>query len=236
MKHTVGRVTIVSRRAIVAAIALSVLGSGVAATPAAGESPPKIPKNVQIKDPAGDANFLNAQGEDLPVDDDNPTPADLSVPDILSVWFTHDVKTISVHIQTEAPPPAAEAAYLFAVTVNPESADSCLYFKAYVDGPTWVGGSDSTNVIDCHPAGIAPAQDIGGQLEIHELPDGTGIMTMMFPRLADRAFADGEVLKSPLARSSHVTGVSNAVSGVFNTAYVDRTKRGRKYVIANRSG
>ncbi|MGH2757423.1 MAG: hypothetical protein ACRDI3_06515, partial [Actinomycetota bacterium] len=90
----------------------------LASTSAAGESPRRVPQNVQIEDPAGDANFLNGQGNDLPIGGDISTPVDLTVPDILKVWFTHDAKTISAHVQTEAPPPATEGAYNFMVGVN----------------------------------------------------------------------------------------------------------------------
>jgi len=235
MKHSVGWMRAASRRAVMTALAVSVVGSGLAAAPAAGESPTKVPKVVQVKDPAGDANFVNNQTE--PGEERNDvTPADLSVPDILSVWFTHDVKTISVHIQTEAPPPGSESAYRFAVTVNPENPELCLYLEAFIPGPTWSGGDYSTRAMPCWPDGVVPDEGrVPGELEIHESADGTGITSMTFPRWAGRAFADGEALESPSARTQVVTGAKNGgLEGTFLTAYVDRTSFGKTYVVTNR--
>ena len=235
MEQSVSWMRAASRRAVMTALAVSVVGSGVVAAPAAGESPTKVPKVVQIKDPAGDANFVNNQtgpGEER----NDVTPADLSVPDILSAWFTHDAKTISVHIQTEAPPPGSESAYRFAVTVNPESPELCLYLEAFIPGPTWAGGDSSSRVMPCYPNGKVPDEGrVPGELAIHESADGTGITSMTFPRWAGRAFADGGVLESPSARTQVVTGAKNGgLEGSFLTAYVDRTSFGKTYSVTKR--
>ena len=187
-----------------------------------------------ITDPGGDANFLNSQFGSLPMDGDKPTSVDLTVPDILAVWFSHDAKTISVHIQTEAPPPAAEAAYNFFVGVNPAgddiafTGDRCLYFDIYVEGPTWVGGAVA-KLLSCRTG------EVRGRLAITEAPDGTGITTMTVPRSADPAFADGEVLKSPVAWTVHNAGHKGSGSFVIAAiAVVDDTKPGNDYRIARR--
>ena len=234
MRHSFARVTIASRRAIATALALSIAGLGVIAAPAAGGSGLKVPKKVQITDPAGDANFLNSQGGDVPIGEDNPTPADLSAPDILSVWFTRDAKSVAVHIQTEAPP-SAQDAYKFAVTVNPESADGCLFFEVFIPGTTWVGGTASARLLSCQDGDIGSAEDVPGRLKITELTDGSGVMTATFPRWASRALADGEALKSPSARSQLITGSATGVNALFLTVFADRTKPGKDYAIRRRA-
>jgi len=74
------------------ALALSVLGIGSAGAQ-------EIPEEVSIADPFGDANALGG---------DIVTPRDAStVGDLGKIWFTNTAETISVHIQTELPPPSS---------------------------------------------------------------------------------------------------------------------------------
>ena len=196
-------------------------------------APRNVPKVVQIEDLAGDANFLNGQHY-LPIEGDTTTPVDLTVPDILRVWFTNDAKTISVHIQTEAPPPAPESAYNFYVGVDPSGGDifggnRCLYFDIIVEGPTWVGGPLG-RFYSCHGQG-GPVNK--GSVTTIEAADGTGITTMTLPRSADPAFADGEILESPRVWTYQWNGERNPTRSAA-LAVVDDTKPGKDYVIARR--
>jgi hypothetical protein len=80
---------------------------------ASAAKPTPIPKKVQVEDPLGDANFLNDQdttGTPASGQGDNVGPENTdggSVSDLLKVWFTNDKKNVSVHILTEAAPPAS---------------------------------------------------------------------------------------------------------------------------------
>lgn len=187
--------------AIVVAIVL------VAALPAGAQEPatPVIPDVVQIEDAAGDANYLNGQGT-VPGVGDHATPHDLAVSDILKVWFTHDAETISVNLQTEAPPPSDDSAYAFQVYVNPGESDpsGCLQFAGYVGGATFVGEPYARLWDRC----IDSDEDtVAGELRIATMADGTGVTTITFPREAHPAFADGEVLAAPRAAiRTHVEG------------------------------
>jgi hypothetical protein len=206
----------------------------LASTSAAGESALVVPKKVQIKDPAGDANFLNGQGNDLPLEGDISTPVDLAVPDILAVWFTHDAKTISAHIQTEAPPPATEGAYNFMVGVNPSDAHHlgrCLLFDSVVEGPTHEGDAFA-RVVRCRNPGD---RVVKGKLTVTEAVDGTGITTMTVPRSSDPAFADGQILEAPRAWTVHWTGRNENNELIFAAIlFADDTKPGKDYVITKR--
>ncbi len=213
-----------SKRRVKGVLAVVLVGSAFATAPAAGRAPRELPNEVQIKDPAGDANALNSYGGRLPIEGDRQTPVDLTVPDILRVWFTHDAKTISAHIQTEAPPPAAEAAYIFRVETSPGK--SCIDFVGILEGPTW----------DADPFAFLWScrknKPIDARLMTREAADGTGITTVTVPRSADPGFADGEILKSPYAFTQDFWG--NETIGDAHFLVVDDTKPGRDYVIGKR--
>lgn len=200
----------------------------VAAVPAGAQEPPPpaVPAVVQIEDAAGDANYLNGQGTGAGLGD-RTTPQDLAVSDILKVWFTHDAETISVNVQTEAPPPSSDAAYTFEVNVNPAEGDAtgCLQFAGYVGGATFVGEPRARLWDRC----IDSDEDtVGGELRIVTLADGTGVTTMTFPRAAHSAFADDAVLAAPWAAiRHHVEGPGTLGYTVAGAA--DDTKVGDHY-------
>ncbi|MFN2526988.1 MAG: hypothetical protein ABR505_12130 [Actinomycetota bacterium] len=184
----------ITKRMLAAVLGMALIGAE-GALPANAQPPARVPKRVQIVDPAGDANYLNGQGD--PGQGDMSTPADLSVSDILSVWFTNDADTISVHIQTEVPPPSANAAYLFRVEVNPSGneEEGCLWFEAAVGGPTYVGETFGRLRDQCAEDAV-----VEGELTIVEAADGTGITTVIIPRDAHLAFAAGAVISAPWAQ------------------------------------
>ncbi len=186
---------------------------------------PEVPAVVQIEDPAGDANYLNSQGL-LPISGDQPTPADLTISDLLKVWWSHDAESISVNFQTEGPPPSGNAAYLYRSFTNPggDFADGCLWWEAFVEGPTFVGESFGRLRDQC--AGSDP---VDGTITIAELSDGTGLVTLTIPRASNAAFVDGGVIAAPSAEVRNVTG---AAAARFVTApVVDDTKVGSDYAI-----
>lgn len=201
--------------AVVAAFGL-VLG-GIETAGAQEEPPPEVPEVVQIEDPAGDANYLG---------DDQTTPADLTISDLLRVWFTHDEVDISVHIQTEGPPPSANASYVFRVNTNPgDEEDGCLRWEAIVEGPTYVGETFGRLIDQC----TEDAEPIEGEVEIVEASDGTGITTVTIPRAAHPLLAAGSVINSPWAIVLNNTGGSTRLVGPA----VDDTKIGTDYTIAD---
>ncbi|MGH2749059.1 MAG: hypothetical protein ACRDKB_14220 [Actinomycetota bacterium] len=180
------------------------------------EPPPEVPEVVQIEDPEGDANY---QG------DDQTTPADLSVSDLLRVWFTNDEETITVHIQTEVPPPSSNASYVYRVNTNPGDAeDGCLEWEAIVEGPTWVGESFGRLDDECSGDDFEP---IEGELEITEASDESGLITVTIPRDAHEALAKGSVIDAPWARVLNNTGAESRLVGPT----VDDTQVGSDYEI-----
>lgn len=190
--------------------------------------PPEVPEVVQIEDPAGDANYLNSQGGLLPMEGDQTTPADLTISDLLKVWWTHDATTIAVNFQTEAPPPSGNASYLYRAFTNPggDFADGCLWWEAVVEGPTFVGDPIGRIRDMC-----SESDPIEGELSILELADGTGLVTVRVPRASHATFVDGGVIVGPTAEVRNVTG---AAAARFVTApAVDDTKVGTDYTIAS---
>src|SRR5687767_10710613 len=87
-----------------------VAGAGTVLPAQAQEAPAiVVPDVVQIDDPLNDANYLNDQSllTNVPPTQDNDTAADAgSTSDLLKVWYSADKTTVSVNIQTQAPPPA----------------------------------------------------------------------------------------------------------------------------------
>jgi hypothetical protein len=210
---------------VVTVVAALALLAGTVQSVAAQEPPTAPPEIVQIEDPAGDANYLNGQGFGV-TEGDRTTPQDLTISDILKVWFTHDAQNVSLNIQTEAPPPSGNAAYLYRAFTNPggDYTEGCLWWEGFVEGPTFVGESFARLRDLC--AGSDPVE---GTLAIATLADETGLVTITLPRAAHELFADGSVLVGPNAEVRNLTG---AAAVRFATApVVDDTKVGADYTI-----
>jgi hypothetical protein len=183
----------------------------------------EVPETVQIEDIPGDANYLNPQGG--PGGGDQPTAQDLTISDLLKIWFTNDATNISVHIQTEAPPPSSNAAYFFRVWANPgDDADGCLRFVAVVEGPTFAGDPYAELQDAC-----AEVDDVEAELLVEELADGTGLITVTVPRTANAAFADGLTLTAPWAEVRNATGPTPG--GTLIVPVADNTEIGTDYTI-----
>lgn len=201
-------------------LAFGLIGSALMAPSVAQEpAPTEVPEVVNIEDPAGDANYLGG---------DQTTPADLTVSDILKVWFTHDAENISMHFMTEGPPPSSNASYVFRVNFNPSPDDEigCLAIEAIVEGPTYVGEPFGRLRYFCEDKD--PIEE-GTTLTVEEGPDGVGITTVTFPRSIDPAFADGAVLAAPLGEALNNTG-AEGVGRVANPT-ADDTAAGTDYTI-----
>jgi hypothetical protein len=204
---------------LMGAVSSAVLAPGVTRA----EEPTTVPEVVQVEDPAGDANYLNPQGG--PGGGDQTTPTDLTISDILKVWFSNDADNISAHIQTEAPPPSSNAAYQFRVFVNPgDNEDGCLRFVATVEGPTFVGDPYAELQDAC-----ADVDDVAAELLVEEMADGTGVITITVPRTSNPAFTDAPALTAPWADVRNATGPSAAF---LVGPIVDNTEIGTDYTIA----
>ncbi|MDQ3962579.1 MAG: hypothetical protein M3277_01475 [Actinomycetota bacterium] len=216
-----------TRRLSIVINALVFLGL-IPAVQAQEPPPPEVPAAVQIEDPAGDANYLNDQGVGLPLEGDQTTPQDLTISDLLKIWWTNDAETISVHFQTEAPPPSSNAAYLFRAFTNPggDFPDGCLWWEAVVEGPTFVGEAFARLRDMC-----SETDPVEGTISIATLEDETGVVTVTVPRDANAAFAPGGTIATPIAEVRNVTG---AAAARFATApVVDNTKPGTDYTITD---
>lgn len=226
--------------AISIAAALLLVPAAAGARPAA----PQVPSVVQIRDVAGDANYLANQmgGADFlgthPDDLRNrQTPVDASgAADILEVWFTNDASTISVQVRTETPPPG-EAAYLYRVYAVPYEIGfgirgRCLDFGAYVPGEvagtrtTYQGAPKAVLGVYC-PDYIS----VDGTVKTTTLADGSGLVTMTFRRSDSVFFTTGTKISEPYAASRHVTG-ANDYHLLIPT--IDDTKVGDTYVVKKR--
>lgn len=211
-------------------IALATLVATALSIPAGAQEAPTptvVPEVVNIEDPAGDANYLNDQGNGEV--GDNVTPADAStVADILKVWFTHDAEVIRAHILTEVPPPATASAYFYRVQVDPGGEPNCLRFQIATTGPTSPTTAEAVGSIRDLCGGNDETFTEGITVTIETLEDGTGISTVTVPRTIHPALADNLILAAPTAHSRNYLGAPGAGA---TAPQVDTTKPGTDYTI-----
>ena len=205
-----------------------------------------IPDVVQITDPVGDANTQTGDqqlGQDLS-----------SVGDLMNIWFSNTDTTITLHIQTEAPPPAAAGNIRYNVYANPvegrTGTSSCLRFEMIpTTGTGAYMGDQLAKVQDrCVEAEVGNMYraDRGavGELKIEELGDGTGLMSATFPRAYSEAFAAGKTIEQPFGidyigggtdKAGIPPGVPQTNEGPigFSGLRLDDTKIGTDFVIAS---
>jgi hypothetical protein len=209
-------------------MALAVLVAAALSIPAVAQEAPTptvVPEVVNIEDPAGDANYLNDQGNGEV--GDNVGPADAStVADILKVWFTHDVDVIRAHILTEAPHSANTAsAYFYRVQIDPGGEPNCLRLQIATPGPTSPTTAETTGSLRDLCGGNDETFTEGITATIEATPDGQGIATVVIPRSTHPAFADNLVLAAPTAHSRNYLG------GAATAPQVDTTAPGTDYTI-----
>ncbi len=228
-------------------------------TGATAQTPVTIPANPQITDPAGDSNFLNDQDNSnickpTPCQLDNTTPADVgTVSDFLAAWFTHTETEISLHIQTERPPPASTTLY-FRLAASPApdaTGGGCLNMRAVFPGAnasTYVGEMFAQFEDTCN----APDVLVPGTVTIGNGPNVTagnppadgasGITTLTFPRSASPLLADGQVITGAYLIARLVVGSGEGACDIlgpptgpcwFSAAQGDNTARGADYTLTS---
>jgi hypothetical protein len=204
------------KRSISILVALG-LFAALAVSPLRATAAPK----PSIKDPAGDANFINDQGTGDGSFGDFETGADgSSFADLLSVTFTNNKKSVSVHIETESTgqPAAGEG---FRVRVNPDGPGGiyCLNFEVFFNGAQ----NDMTEWKAHLRDACAADQLVEGKAGLSTLL--AGIM-ITIPRKGHDALGKGKALTAPQAQSflwsgSYPTGVAGP--------YLDTTQPGTDY-------
>jgi hypothetical protein len=217
----------------------------VAGGPATAQAP-QVPsdEDANIVEPFGDANFIHETN--IPGAGHNNTfPVSPStVGDLGNIWFTHDERTVSAHINTFRPGPATTSIQYQVFTSPGEgsvgsNAVGCLRWIALIPGQfqgqnTTYHGDPHIRLVDrCNdgPSGISNGVD--GEYEIVEGPEGTGILTMTFPRDYSPLLADGQILSSPRANSVLTAGVGGTT--FTNSPVIDDTdpELGKDYEIAS---
>ncbi|MDQ4145255.1 MAG: hypothetical protein M3198_16245 [Actinomycetota bacterium] len=216
-----------------------------------------VPENVQITDPAGDANYLNdqglagvglsagGQGVYVPDSDDNVTPADVgNASDVLKVWFSNTADKVSAHILTERAAPAT-AGLVFRVMASPgegevgKSATGCLWFEAYIAGEepnskqkTTYQGSSFARLRDVCNLGSAASTTVPGEFTIETIEEVGAVTTITIPRSASPLLGKGETLTKPYIEVRNLFG-GEAPSPVGTTTVtapvVDTSKVGLDY-------
>lgn len=223
-------------------IAAGLFASLMAAAAPVGAQP-TVPSVLQIEDPAGDANFIN-DGNDSrtgPVGRDHVTPVDASsAGDLLRIWFSNTSDKVSVHIETEAPPPTSNAVG-FQVFTNPgegaqgSSTIGCLRWLVIIPGTGPGGGSyQGEPLIKLHDrcstgGSFFDAPD--GEFVV-EPTGGAGITTMTFDRSISPLLGSGSSLSAPYVIAISPQAGSTAV-GFSNVLTIDNTQVGTDYVLAD---
>lgn len=244
------------KRLAAAVLTMMLVGSMYMTLPARAADPvTAVPETVQINDPLNDANYLNDQSlvNGVPEQNDQPTAADAgAVSDLLKIWYTSDATTVSVHIQTEKPPPATQS-YIYRVYSNPgegtvtSSTLGCLRFFAFVPGDGGgYAGDQYAGLLDLCNVGTDYAKNaVESELQIDTLKDGTGVMTITAPRSYSPLLGPGMTLDKPFASVRNLVGTGPDGDGQASTAdpnarwkgttQIDNTKIGLDYVLQDGS-
>ncbi|MFN2526196.1 MAG: hypothetical protein ABR505_08025 [Actinomycetota bacterium] len=214
-------------------LSLALVGGALAALPALAQ--PTVPDEVQIDDPFGDAN--GAGGDQRAC---APAPVNCvdasTVADLGKIWFSNTTDQISVHIQTELPRGAGTASgNSYEVFTNPNAEGTkCLRFGAvFPGGSTAAGGTYQdeplAKLLDrCKGDSNFFATGVEGQIAVDPLADGTGLITLTFPRAHSPLLATGGVLEVPHGVSSLAVG--GAGQG-FVSRMIDNTVDGTNYAL-----
>lgn len=240
------------KRLAAAVFTVVLAGSAWLTLPARAADPVTVvPETVQINDPGGDANYLNDQSllSGVPEENDQTTPADAgSISDLLKIWYTSDATTVSVHIQTEAPPPATQS-YIYRVYSNPgegsvtSSTLGCLRFFVFEPGSNaGYAGDQYAGLLDLCNVGTDYAKNaVAAPLQVDTLKDGTGVMTITVPRSYSPLLGPGLKLEKPFASVRNLVGTGPDGDGQASTAdpnarwkgttQIDNSKIGTDYVL-----
>jgi len=202
---------------------------------------PEIPATANIEDPAGDANTLSGDVMTPAGTDGNVS----NVGDIQKVWFTNDTTSLTLNILTTIAPPAGSVATAFDVYTSPGEGSvsaqkgGCLRFRLVVPaknaGGTYQGKLMAKAIDRCNDGSSFYSNGAEGEVTIEELPDGTGLTQLKFPRSYSPLLADGQTLTAPQAQSNATVGSDqgpNGPIGTLNMRY-DDTKIGTDYAIVS---
>lgn len=223
-------------------LAFGLIGSALM-VPAVGQEapPPEVPAEPNIVDPAGDSNFIN-EGTAAGLGHNHAGPAGVStVADLFAVWLTHDAENVSVHFQTDGPPPATANGITYQLFIAPgsgsvgENTQGCLRFLVNIPAANANGGTYQdeawVRLVDRCNTGTSVFSDaVDGTFSIAAGPDDTGITTITFPRSASPLLADGLTLTAPQARASSPT-IGSHTAGLFASPSTDDTEVGTDYVL-----
>ncbi|MDQ3878130.1 MAG: hypothetical protein M3290_07260 [Actinomycetota bacterium] len=205
------------KRRISTALLISLL-AGAAMLPA-GHASAAAAKTI-VKDPAGDANFVNDQGTGDGSFGDQTAASVGTVSDLESVTLSNDAKNLYVTFSTAAAPPATTAVG-YRVRFNGAPASQCLFIDAYFPGANNDLTEFKAQLKDT--CGAGPAGGTTTELKI------VG-QTVTVPRKLDKAFAKGAKLTAPQALSFQYSGsYPNGVSAPV----IDTTKVGTDYTFSN---
>lgn len=208
--------------------AAALVASTLAWAPAFAET--QVPDEVNIKDIEGDANGLNDQGlgSTTGYQGDNPGGVNFVAADIQKVWFTNTAETISTHILTTAPGPNSRFGIIYRVMVNPGGSfpQGCVWFEGIVPSASYLGPQTARVLDQCQ---TAPA--VEGTLTIEKVGEA-GVTTLVLPRSALPAFADGAVLKAPVATTRTIHG-GGPVPRTVTAPQLDNTKPGTDYTVTS---
>lgn len=235
-------------------VAGAMIASVFSALPA--QAAAEIPAEVQIDDPFGDANGLNDQGQQgssvqgnsVPWIGNHETPSDASTTaDIGKVWFTNTSDSITANMQLEVPLGGSAPTYSYDIFANPGEGSVaantfwCLRFHTLIPGsaqgqPTTWHDEPVVKVLDrCNvgPNFWNDSQD--GEFELSEV-DGTGVLSMTFPRSYSPLLADGSKLERIRARTVAAVGLNPEDTGFVTTVQIDNTDFGIDYEITSDGG
>ncbi|MEA2486771.1 MAG: hypothetical protein QOF16_425 [Actinomycetota bacterium] len=225
---------------IFSALIVAVLGAQMLAALPIAHAATTIPETVQITDPANDANTTSG---------DTVGPANVSnVGDILKVWFTSDATTVTANMQVAVAPPATADGIAFTVYTNPSdsfpSPQGCLRFVTIIPGSAPGGGTwqakTLVKLVDrCNDKGTSFfANGVEGTGTVDTLEDGSGVVSMTFPRSYSPLLADGGSILQPAGRTDAYAGEDSAPSPVGSNASgfrLDDTKVGTDYALTSGS-
>ncbi len=216
---------------------LTVVSAPIELAWAEHRSPPLKPN---IRDVAGDANFVNDQGLSegvwTPIGEvpgagprfgDVHAASVMAAGDVLAAWFSNNAQTISAHIHTAAMPDPSDGLF-FRVFANPDpaagSARGCIAFVGIPRGTT-IGTYQGRDLAFARDYCGRYLRHVDGRLTVQELEDTSSIITITVPRTF-KGFATGAEFARPLAHSRIAVGALGRAD-----AQVDSTARGTTYRI-----
>lgn len=206
------------------AISSALIAGALSAFPAYAQTEPGatggvVPASPNIVDAGGDANGHS------PVTG-NGSGLTFGGMDVLTAWFTHDSTNAYVHIQTTTG--ARAEAVTFQTNVGNKAGLDCIQLRMTTAGE----GNDSFSAInvagDC---GDVPTTQYGPLLE-EEGPDGTAILTGVFPRADLAVLADGALLAEPDILVGF-WGHGNPAAGGSRIGTIENTPVGTDYTVSS---